>query len=355
MIGGTRTLVGVDIGATSIKVCQLKESRRGLSLLKFGFQPLEPQTIVDRHVMNASALIESIHRTFSAARIRQREVALSVSGQSVISRKITVPIMTTAELDEQIQWEAENHIPFDIKDVYVDYEILRRRPEAGQMDLLLVAAKREEIDDYVQIAKQAKLKPFVVDIDAFTIQNVFEYNRGLPPDQTFAIINVGASQASINIISRGTSAFTRDIANGGNYLTEQIIKQVGVPYEQAEELKIQAAYSQAPGTVAPKVTQVIDQVCETIAGEIQRSLDFFLATSGEDRISRVFLTGGTANLAQLAQAIERRSRVATEVIQPLERIAVEGKEIDQQLLAQRAAQISVALGLAMRKTKEKRL
>ena len=355
MLGGSKTLVGVDIGATSIKVCQLKESRRGqLSLTRFGFQPLEPQTIVDRHVMNAGALVESLNRTFSNARIRQKEVALSVSGQSVISRKITVPIMTTAELDEQIQWEAENHIPFDIKDVYVDYEILRRRPEAGQMDLLLVAAKREEIDDYVQIAKQARLKPLVVDIDAFTIQNVFEYNRGLPPDQTFAIINVGASQASINIISRGTSAFTRDIASGGNYLTEQIVKQIGIPYEQAEELKIQAAYAQTAGAVPPGVAQVIDQVCDTIAGEIQRSLDFFLATSGEEQISRVFLTGGTANLAQLAQAVERRSRVVAEVIQPLERIGIEGKDVDTQLLGQRAAQISVALGLAMRKTKEKR-
>lgn len=353
-MGEGKSLVGVDIGATSIKVCQLKESRKGWGLAKFGFHPLEPQTIVDRHIMNSGAVVDALQATFGAAKIRQKEIALSVSGQSVISRKITVPIMTTAELDEQIQWEAENHIPFDIKDVNVDYEILRRRPEAGQMDLLLVAAKRDEINDYVQIARQAKLKPLVVDIDAFTIQNLFEYNRGLPPDQTFAIINVGATQASINIISRGASAFTRDIANGGNYLTEQIIKQVGVPFEQAEELKVQAATAHAASPVPPKVFQVIESVCDTIAGEIQRSLDFFLATSGEERISRIYLTGGTANLGQLSQAIERRSRVDTEVIQPLERIGVEDKSIDRDILGNRAAQLSVALGLAMRKSKEKR-
>jgi type IV pilus assembly protein PilM len=348
-----KPLVGVDIGATSIKVCQLKEARKGFSLLRFGFCALEPQTIVDRHVMNAQAVVDGLQRVFSENRIKSRDVALSVSGQSVISRKITVPIMTTAELDEQIQWEAENHIPFDIKDVNVDYEILRRRPEAGQMDLLLVAAKRDEINDYVQIARQAKLKPVVVDIDAFTIQNLFEYNRGLPPDQTFAIINVGATQASINIISRGTSAFTRDIANGGNYLTEQIVKQVGVPFDQADDLKCQASQAHAASALPAKVFQVIDSVCDTIAGEIQRSLDFFLATSGEDRISRVYLTGGTANLPQLAAAIERRSRVGAEVIQPLERIPVEN-EVDSQALAMRAAQLSVALGLSMRRAKEKR-
>ena len=144
-----KPLVGVDIGATSIKVCQLKEGRKGsLGLLRFGFCALEPQTIVDRHIMNSGAVVDALQTTFANAKIRQKEVALSVSGQSVISRKITVPIMTTAELDEQIQWEAENHIPFDIKDVNVDYEILRRRPEAGQMDLLLVAAKRDEIEAY---------------------------------------------------------------------------------------------------------------------------------------------------------------------------------------------------------------
>ncbi len=350
-----KPLVGVDIGATSIKICQLKEARSGFALAKFGYCPLEPQTIVDRHVMNSQAVIEALQRAFTDNKISQRDVALSVSGQSVISRKITVPIMTIAELDEQIQWEAENHIPFDIKDVNVDYEILRRRPEAGQMDLLLVAAKRDEINDFVQIARQAKLRPLVVDIDAFTIQNLFEYTRGLPPEQTFAIVNVGATQASINIVSRGSSAFTRDVANGGTYLTEQIVKQVGVPFEQAEEMKCAAAQPLAASTLPAKVFQVIETVCDSIAGEIQRSLDFFLATSGEDRISKVYLTGGTANLPQLASAVERRSRLASEVIAPLERIPIDSKDINQELARQRASQLSVALGLAMRRMKEKRV
>src|SRR5262245_59408689 len=259
-------LVGVDIGSSAIKVCQLRESRKGYGLTRLGYAPLPAQSIVDGHVMNAQIVVEAITQAMSAAKIRQREVAVSISGQAVIIRKITVPMMTAAELDEQIQWEAEQHIPFDIKDVRVDYEVLRRRPEAGQMDLLLVAAKRDQLDDYVQIAKQAKLKPMVVDIDAFTVQNLFEYTRGIAPDLTFAIINVGASLASINIISRGASAFTRDIANGGNYITEQIQRQLGVPFEQAEEFK--CASSTASGNVPAQVPQVIEAVCDSIAGEI---------------------------------------------------------------------------------------
>jgi type IV pilus assembly protein PilM len=322
--------------------------------VRLGYTPLEPQTIVDRHIMNSEAVVDALARTFAENKIKNRFIAFSVSGQSVISRKITVPIMSTAELDEQIQWEAENHIPFDIKDVNVDYEILRRRPEAGQMDLLLVAAKRDEINDYVQIARQAKLKPVVVDIDAFTVQNLFEYNRGLPPDQTFAIINVGATQASINVISRGVSAFTRDVANGGNYVTEQVVKQVGVPYEQAEQMKCSVANPAAAGSLPAKLFQVIEGVCDTIAGEIQRSLDFFLATSGEDRILRLYLTGGTSNLPQIAEAVGRRARVPVELMNPLERISVEAAEVNQELLQTRASQFGVALGLAMRRRKEKR-
>src|SRR5690606_26844052 len=181
-MGEGKNLVGVDIGTTSIKVCQLKESRRGLNLVRFGYAPLAPQVIVDGQVMDAGIVIETLQRVFHNSRIRQKECALSVSGQSVIHRKITVPMMTEAELQEQIHWEAEQHIPFDIKDVQVDYQVLRRRPDASQMDLLLVAAKRDQINDYAQLARSAKLKPLVCDIDAFTVQNLFEYSRGLPQD-----------------------------------------------------------------------------------------------------------------------------------------------------------------------------
>jgi type IV pilus assembly protein PilM len=353
-----KNLIGVDIGSSAIKVCQLKEGRKGLTLVRLGFSPLPPQSIVDGHVMNAQAIVAAVNRAFADAKIKQREVALSISGQAVIIRKITVPLMTAAELDEQIQWEAEQHIPFDIKDVHVDYEVIRRRPEAGQMDLLLVAAKREEVNDYLEVARQAKLKPLVLDIDAFTVQNLFEYGRGIPADQTFAIINVGASLTSINIVSRGASAFTRDIPNAGNYVTEQIQKQLGVPFEQAEEFKYASlappASTPSPLAQGNVVGPIVDSVCDSIAGEIQRSLDFFLATSGEPEMHRIYLTGGTSSLPALPAAIGKRSRVQVEILQPMERIAVEGKEVNADLLRSRASQFCVALGLAMRKDREKR-
>lgn len=357
-MGEGRNLVGVDIGTASIKVCQVKETRKGLGIVRLGYAPLGPQVIVDGQVMDAAAVVETLQRVFSEAKIRQKECALSVSGQSVIIRKITVPMMTEAELEEQIQWEAEQHIPFDIKDVHVDYQVLRRRAEASQMDLLLVAAKRDQIEEYAQLARNAKLRPMVCDIDAFTVQNLFEYSRTLPQDQTIALINVGASLSSLNIIANGVSAFTREIANGGNVITEEIQKQLNVPYDQAEAYKCGGSASPddplRAGMVPQQVVQVIEAVSDTIAAEIQRSLDFFMATSGEGEISRIYVTGGSANLAALARAIERRARVSVETWSPVEKLTIEAKEVNPTLLQARAAQLSVALGLSLRKEREAR-
>jgi type IV pilus assembly protein PilM len=355
-MGEGKNLVGVDIGSASVKVCQVKETRRGLSLVRFGYVPLAPQVIADGQVMDAGAVTAALQRAFAEARIRQKECALSVSGQSVIIRKIVVPIMTPQELDEQIQWEAEQHIPFDIRDVHVDYQVLRRRPEASQMDLLLVAAKRDQIEDYAQLARSAKLRPVICDIDAFTVQNLFEYSRGLPSDRTVAILNVGASLSSLNIIANGVSAFTREIANGGNAITEEIQKQLGVDHDQAEAFKCAAggAPDLRGSPPPPQVFPVIDSVTSAIAAEIQRSLDFYLATSGEGEIEKIYVTGGTANLPSLIQAIERRARVPVEAFLPTEKILVEPRDVKQELLERHASELSVALGLSLRKAKEAR-
>jgi len=355
-MGDGKNLVGIDIGTSSIKVCQVKESRKAATLVRCGYAELAPQTIVDGQVMDAGAVVEALLRVFHDARIRQKEVALSVSGQTVIIRKIAVPIMTAAELDEQIHWEAEQHIPFKIEDVQIDYQVLRRRPEASQMDLLLVAAKRDQIADYAQLARDAKLKPIVCDIDAFTVQNMFEFSRGLPQDQTIAIINVGASLSSLNIVANGVSSFTREIANGGNVITEEIQKQLQVPYEQAEAYKCGgtpgAGVPGQPGMVPQQVMPVIDTVLDSVAAEIQRSLDFFMATSGEGEMSRIYVTGGTANLPSLAQAVEKRARVPVETWIPTEKLSLSPKDVDTTLLQARAAQLPVALGLALRKERE---
>jgi type IV pilus assembly protein PilM len=346
-----KNLVGVDIGASSIKVVQLKENRKRLNVVRYGYHPLPPQTIIDGHVMNASVITEALLRIFADQKITQKDVAIGVYGQSVIVRKITVPIMTAAELDEQISWEAEQHIPFDIKVMSIDYEVLRRRPEAGQMDLLLVAAKKDEINDYASIVREAKLRPLIVDINAFTIQNIFEQQYGLPEEGTVALLNVGAAVSSLNIVSRGVSAFTREITNAGAAITEEIRKQCNVSYDQAEAYKCGGGPTQI---IPQEVHQIITQACDTLAGEIQRSLDFYLATSGETEISQIYVSGGSAYLAPLAKSIEKRARVPVQLFDPLANLQVDAKTVNEVELRAKAAQLVVALGLSLRSDREKR-
>jgi type IV pilus assembly protein PilM len=348
-------LVGVDIGSSSIKLCQLKEIRGKKTLVKFGFYALPPQTIVDGHVQNSAAIVEGLNQLFSQQKIKRREVALAVSGHAVIIKKMALPMMTNAELDEQIDWEAEQQIPYDIKDVQIDYEILRKRPEQGQMDVLLVAAKKEEISETAQVARDAKLKPMVIDVDAFTVQNTFEANYGLPREGTVALINIGASLTTINILSQGTPSFTRNIINGGNAITEEIQKRLGISWDEAETYKTGAAGAGAdPRTVVPsEVPQIIKQVVEGLSGEILRSLDFYLATSGEKEINRIFIAGGTANIPEVGAAIERRAKAPVELLDPFKDIAVDLKEVNGDLLNVHRAQVAVAIGLGLRKDREK--
>jgi type IV pilus assembly protein PilM len=344
-----RNLIGVDIGSSSIKVCEIKEGRKGTrQLLRFAYHALPPQSIVDGHIMNSGAVIDGLERLFHKQ--RRREVALRISGHSVIIKKVTMPLMTADELREQISWEAEQHIPFDVSDVELDYQVLRRREEEGQMDVLLVAAKKEEIQDLVNLAAEARLKPRVIDLDAFTVQNCFEIGYGQPDrSATTVLLHVGASLTTINIIADGSTAFTRDIANGGNAITEEIQRQLSIGQDEAEAYKC----GSGGGIVPHEVPRIVQQVVESLAGEIQRSLDFYLATSGDREIARVILSGGAARMESLKEAIANRSRAPVEVLDPLRAAGLDTKSQGVAEMEQHGPAAAVAFGLALRKDRER--
>lgn len=210
-----KNCVGLDIGSSAVKAVQLKPTKRGMQLVNFGIEAVPPQSIVDGSLMNASAISEAISSLFAQLKIRTKDVALALAGHSVIIKKITVPQMTPEELEDQIHWEAEHHIPFAKDDVEIDHQILDARPTENQMEVLLVAAKKEVVSDYVDTVRDAQLNPVVVDVAAFALQNCYEVNYGAT-DQTVALLNIGASISSVNIIVAGQSAFTRDVTIGGN-------------------------------------------------------------------------------------------------------------------------------------------
>jgi type IV pilus assembly protein PilM len=339
-----RYCIGLDVGSNSVKAVQLKETGKGFHLMSFGLEPLPAQTIVDGAIMNQAAVVDAIRTLKSLLRFKGREVATAVSGHSVIVKKIKMPEMTRDELEEHIPWEAEHHIPFPKDEVEIDHQVLGK--QGDQMEVVLVAAKKEVISDYSLAIREAKLAPSVLDVTAFTMQNAFEVNYALEPNQIIALINVGATMATINILQNGQSAFTRDVAGGGNEITEEIQKRLNVSQEQAEAWKLGGT---TEGEVLPQeVEQVIIEVAEGMAGKLQRSLYFFLSTTADAKLARVYLCGGTAKVPALQRALEQKSNTPVEILDPFRRIIIDEKRFDPAFLQQHAAEAAVAVGLALR-------
>src|SRR5437660_6851143 len=218
----SKLALGLDIGSSSVKHVQLKEAKRGYILDAFGVAPLPPEAIVDGALMTATPIVDAIRQLLAQYKLKNREVAIGVSGHSVIIKKISMPRMTQEELEESIQWEAEQYIPFDVKDVNIDVQILTPPDQdtgTGQMDVLLVAAKKDMINDYTTVVSEAGLSPAVVDVDAFAVQNCFTANYEASSGETVVLINAGAAVVNINIVTQGATTFTRDITIGGNQFT----------------------------------------------------------------------------------------------------------------------------------------
>ncbi|MBN1944132.1 MAG: type IV pilus assembly protein PilM [Bradymonadales bacterium] len=348
-----KNVVGLDIGSSTVKICRIKESSRGRMLSVLDMAALTPEAIVDGSMMDATVVSDTIRELVKRNRVKVKEAAISVAGHSVIIKKIPLPIMTEEELEESIAWEAEQYIPFDINDVYLDVETLVTRPAQGQMDVLLVAAKKEMINDYCAVTRDAGLEPAIVDVDAFCLQNMFEANYGKLTGQTVVLIDIGAAVSSINVLSDGLTTFTRDISMGGNQFTEEIQKQLNIKYEEAEAYKLGQPPSDAQRQIPPQeVERVIMNVSEWLSGEIQRSLDFYAATSADSRIARIYLSGGAANMPMLGRVISRTSGVPVELANPFRNISYDPRQFDERYLESVAAASAVSVGLALRRTVE---
>ncbi len=349
----SKLALGLDIGSSSVKLVHLKEGRRGYTLLAWGEAPLPPEAVVDNQLMNSSAIVEAIRQLLAQQKVKARDVAIGVRGHSVIIKRISMPLMSQEDLDESIQWEAEQYIPFDVKDVHIDTQILTPQGDAaGQMDVLLVAAKKDMINDFTAVCAEAGLAATVVDVDAFAVQNAYEINYAQTPGQPVVLINVGAAVTNINIVNNGMATFTRDITVGGNAFTEEIQKQLNISAEEAEALKV-GGHGETDAVVPQEVERVIQGVADQMGGEIQRSLDFHAATAPDVHPTRVYLSGGTSRIPALFKVIEQRAGVPVEILNPFKNIEVDNRKFDPAVIMNAAPAAAVAVGLAVRRPGDK--
>lgn len=349
-----RNCIGLDIGSSAVKLCVLKEAKKGMQIQVFDQEQLPPETIVDGALMNASVVTDVVSQLLARNKVRQKECAMSVSGNTVIIKKITLPLMTQEELEESIQWEAEQYIPFDIKDVYIGFEVVAPRTDQGQMDVVLVAAKREMINDYTSVAEDAGLQPIVVDVDAFAIQNCYEINYGFHRGETVVLLDIGNSVVTMNVVTDGITMFTRDLSMGGSDLTEDIQKQLNITYHEAELYKMGGSPGAQTDEVLPhEVEKIIGERAEDMASEIQRSIDFYAATAADSRIDRIVVTGGTAAIPSLVRIIARTSGVPAELMNPFRNISYDERLFSPDRIQKFAPISAVAVGLALRRTNER--
>ena len=346
-IGKSKTVVGLDIGSSAVKAVELKSTGRGYRIAAIASEAIPPDSIVDGAIIDGTGVAEAIRRVLDQAGIKSKDVAASLSGNAVIVKKISLPQMTDSELAETIRWEAEQYIPFDVQDVNLDYQILDAGGESGKtaMDVLLVAAKKDKIGDYTSVIAQAGRNPVVMDIDAFAIQNAFEVNYDAEPSEVNVLMNVGASAVNINIVSGGTSVFTRDISIGGNAYTEAIQREFNLPFAQAEQAK---RGESVQGVQTEEMRPVLKAVTENVLLEIQKTFDFFRATAVADRIDRIMLCGGGARVEGFVETLAERFGLPVEPLDPFRRIPLDAAALG--VAADHVGPTSVvAVGLALRR------
>jgi type IV pilus assembly protein PilM len=346
--------IGLDIGSSSIKLVQLKMTRKGLILQNFGIEPLPPQSIVDGAVMNHGALVDALKTLTSRIHLRGKSVAMAVSGNAAIIKRLTIPHMEGAALDEQMEWEVQQNIPYAREEVFVDHTVLVEQTPEGQMEVLLAAAKKEIVEQYTHVMGDAGLQVDVIDTAAFAVQNAVESSVGFAPGETVAIINVGATFSTLNIVSNGLPVFTRDVSAAGNTYTEAIQQRLAVSLEGAEAYKVGGASAAGADVVPQEVHRILAQVSEQVAGEFQRSLDFYVSDAVDAHLSRIILTGGTALVPQLPKAVQDRARIPVHILDPFARVEVDERRFDINYLKTNAPIAGVAFGLALRQVGDAR-
>jgi len=346
-----KDVIGIDIGSSSIKMVHLKEAKGSFQLASLGLAVLPTEAIVDNAIMDSSAIVEIVKGLVESHKLKTKNVATSVSGHSVIIRKIQLPIMTEEEMEASIQWEAEQYIPFEISEVNLDFQILGPDAnDASLMNVILVAAKKDFVNDYVALFKECGLNPQVMDIDCFAVENVYEVNYGTTEDEIVALIDMGANSMNVNVLRGGMSVFTRDIQVGGSAYNEEIQKRLGLDNEDAETVKLGGEVADVS---AEAVAEVMEDATESLTQEVQRSIDFFSATSSDEKVEKVFITGGVSKVASVKTSLEKRLGVEVNVIDPWRQISFSEKDFDPEYLQAMGPVYTVAAGLAMRRMGDK--
>jgi len=349
-----KSVVGLDIGSYSVKAVELRPRKKGAEeaydLVKIGYEPLPHDAIVEGTIIDSAAVVETIRLVFEENKIANKDVAISISGNSVIIKKISLPVMEKQELAESIIWEAKHNIPYPYEETNVDYAILKpsRSTDEKNLDILLVAAKKA---NYSNVINQARKNLQSIEVDVFSLQNVLEVSYPeMFAEKTIALINIGANITNVVIVERGTPQLFRDLSLGGFFFTENIRKELSISFEEAEKLlKGIPGKSATPDQFASLLAMNVRDLLD----EIEKTFSFYEASEKRERkIEQIILSGGLANVQNMVSAFESKFRIKTEILNPFRNIRVDDKKFDAVYFSDMAPIFGVAVGLATRQVEK---
>ena len=342
-----KSLVGLDVGSSSVKAVELQGKPGSLTLVNLAVENLSTDAIVDGQIMELNDVSTAISNIFATHSIRTDRVAAGVGGSSVIVKNIIVPQMSEAELEESIEWHAEEHIPFDVADVALDYQIVGSSPDALQV--LMAACKRDRVANLKQAIQLAGKQPMVIDVDAFALQNCYEVNYEPQAADVVALLNIGASTTNINIVQGTQSVFTRDVSVGGNAYSIVLQKEFGLTFEQAEATKRTGMLPEHMQN--QDIALVMEPVSEMLAHEIGKTFDFYRATADDGMnasVGKILVSGGGSKVRGLSEYLAERFEITVEVFNPFRKIKVDERRFDPDLVRDYVPEMAIAVGLALR-------
>ena len=347
LFGKKQGVAGLDIGSSSVKMVELDGKANNLNLVSLGFENLPDDSIIDGQIMELNAVSNCIQNVCSNNQVSANQVVTGVSGHSVIIKNIALPPMSREELEESIDWHAEEHIPYDLADVSLDYQITENTPDATQV--LIAACKRERIDNIRQAMQLAGKQPVAIDVDTFALQNCYEVNYMPVETDVVTLLNIGASTMNVNIVKGTRSLFTRDITVGGSQFTDVLQRSLGLSFQQAEAVKRGVSHA-VEGVEEKSIEPLMNNVTEIVAMEIQKTFDFYRATTEDNHtvVQKILISGGGSKLSGLAQELSRRLELPVEVLNPFRNIRVDARKFDSEYLSEIMPEMAVAVGLAIR-------
>ncbi len=337
-------ITGVDIGSSAVKVCQLQKTGKGYALRALGSAALPPGAVEDGVLQDQEAVGTTVAALFKNLKIKEKKVGISISGYSVIVKKINLEVMEEEELAEYISSEAEQYIPFDISEVYLDFQDLKTgTDEDERTDVMLVAAKKDVIDDYLTMLQDQKLQPVLVDVDGFALENIWETTASQVED--VALVDIGASKMNINIISDGASVLARDIVVGSEQLTDQIASRLDLEFEEAEKIKLGLIPADE---YADDLQEIFNQTCTQWVLEVKKAIDLYMANHPDKPLQHLVLSGGGSKVRGLKSFLERETGLPVVAFNPFASMQANPKKIDPEYVRAIAPEMAIAAGLAIR-------